>query len=55
MQTGDKPLVKTAANITKSVIYNNREQFSAGIIVAGHDNKLGGQVQLISVFSKEQI
>lgn len=44
MQTGTEPLVKTAAHVTKSVVYNNREQLSAGLIVAGYDKSKGGQV-----------
>ena len=45
MQTGIEPTVKTAAHITKSVVYNNRDQLMAGLIVAGYDKNLGGQVK----------
>jgi hypothetical protein len=47
MQTGIEPSVKTAANITKSVVYNNRDNLMAGLIVAGYDKSKGGQVILI--------
>lgn len=50
METGQQPLVNTAAYVAKSVIYNNREQFMASLIVAGYDNQKGGQVSLIIAF-----
>ena len=46
MSTGQSPQVKTAAHLTKSIVYNNREQLSAGLIVAGYDKVKGGQVSL---------
>lgn len=38
------PTVKTAAEIFRRFCYNNRDSLMAGIIVAGWDPKLGGQV-----------
>jgi len=39
-----KPAVFTAANVFRTVCYNNRDSLSAGIIVAGWDEQKGGQV-----------
>ena len=47
METGKTPLVNTAANLAKSIIYNNREKLMASLIVAGWDKIKGGQVILI--------
>lgn len=44
METGQSPLVNTAAYLAKSVIYNNREMLTASLIVAGWDKIKGGQV-----------
>ncbi|XP_061163168.1 proteasome subunit beta type-6-like [Saccostrea echinata] len=44
MDTGEEPKVKTAANIFRELCYNNRDNLSAGIIVAGWDKSEGGQV-----------
>ncbi len=44
METGQVPLVNTAAYLAKSIIYNNREQLLASLIVAGFDKQKGGQV-----------
>jgi 20S proteasome subunit beta 1 len=44
METGQVPLVNTAAHLAKSVIYNNREKFMASLMVAGWDKVKGGQV-----------
>ena len=41
---GEEPLVKTAATVFQDLCYGYRDQLSAGIIVAGWDRKLGGQV-----------
>jgi len=38
------PLVKTAANLFKMVVYNNKDRLMASIICAGWDPKNGGQV-----------
>ena len=44
---GEEPLVKTAATVFQDLCYNYRDQLSAGIIVAGWDKKLGGQVSVV--------
>ena len=44
METGQVPLVKTAAYLAKSIIYNNRERLLASLMVAGWDKTSGGQV-----------
>jgi len=41
---GEPPLVRAAANVFKNLIYENRHQLTAGVIVAGWDSRLGGQV-----------
>ena len=46
METGQLPLVNTAAYLAKSVIYNNRERFMASLMVAGWDKVNGGQVSI---------
>ena len=43
VQTGEPPLVKTAANIFREMCYNYRDSLTAGIIVAGWDHKFGGK------------
>jgi len=40
----EPPLVRAAANVFKNLIYENRHQLTAGVIVAGWDSRLGGQV-----------
>ncbi|CAL1545404.1 unnamed protein product [Lymnaea stagnalis] len=49
METGEEPLVNTVANIFKQLCYDNRDQLSAGIIVAGWDKREGGQVYSIPI------
>ncbi|XP_048772380.1 proteasome subunit beta type-6-like [Ostrea edulis] len=44
MDSGEQPKVKIAANIFRELCYNNRDNLSAGIIVAGWDKSEGGQV-----------
>jgi 20S proteasome subunit beta 1 len=46
METGQSPSVNTAANLAKSIIYNNRENLQASLMVAGWDSQKGGQVTL---------
>jgi len=41
---GEPPLVRAAANVFKNLIYENRHQLTAGVIVAGWDSRFGGQV-----------
>jgi len=40
----EPPLVRAAANVFKNLIYENRHQLTAGVIVAGWDSRFGGQV-----------
>jgi hypothetical protein len=40
----EPPLVQIAANCVRRMIYQYRDDFVAGMIVAGWDKKLGGQV-----------
>jgi len=47
MELGDEPLVITAAKIFQDLCYTYRDKMSAGIICAGWDRKLGGQVYMI--------
>jgi len=47
LELGEEPLVKTAAKIFQDLCYNYRDSMSAGIICAGWDRKLGGQVYCI--------
>jgi 20S proteasome alpha/beta subunit len=42
----EPPLVRIAANCVRRLIYQYRDEFLAGMIVAGWDKKLGGQVCL---------
>ena len=44
MELGEQTTVKTAANLFKEICYANRDSAVAGIIVAGWDEKSGGQV-----------
>ncbi|CAH1773988.1 unnamed protein product [Owenia fusiformis] len=49
MELGEEPLVKTAATTFKELCYSYRDSLSAGIICAGWDKKLGGQVYSIPI------
>ncbi|KAF0758848.1 proteasome subunit beta type-6 [Aphis craccivora] len=49
VQMGEPPLVRAAANVFKNLIYENRHQLTAGVIVAGWDSRFGGQVYSINV------
>ena len=49
METGDAPLVKSAAEIVKDICYNYRDQMSAGMIIGGWDARHGGQVYAIPI------
>jgi len=44
---GKMPTVNTAANLFKMIAYNNKDRLMAGLIVAGWDEKRGGQVYSI--------
>jgi 20S proteasome subunit beta 1 len=49
METDSSPLVNTAAYLAKSVVYNNKEQLMASLIVAGWDKQKGGQVYVVPI------
>merc|ERR1712151_1491257 len=44
MELGKLPTVNTAANLFKMIAYNNKDNLMAGLIIAGYDEKRGGQV-----------
>lgn len=44
VELGSPPSVKTAANLFKLIAYNNKDNLMAGLIIAGYDEKRGGQV-----------
>ena len=46
----EPPLVRIAANCVRRMIYQYRDDFLAGMIVAGWDKKLGGQVSASTLF-----
>lgn len=48
METDELAPVGVAANTFKNMCYNYRDQLSAGLIIAGYDNRLGGQVYSVS-------
>eukprot|EP00300_Choanocystis_sp_HF-7_P004509 c13492_g1_i2.p2 GENE.c13492_g1_i2~~c13492_g1_i2.p2 ORF type:complete len:231 (+),score=40.73 c13492_g1_i2:418-1110(+) len=45
--TGEQPPVRIAARLVGDIVYQNKDALSAGIIVAGYDKELGGQVYTI--------
>merc|ERR1719343_1672548 len=47
VELGKLPTVNTAANLFKLIAYQNKDNLLAGLIVAGFDEKLGGQVYSI--------
>jgi len=47
MELGEMPSVNTAASLVQRMCYQNKESLLAGIIVAGWDAHLGGQVYTI--------
>jgi 20S proteasome subunit beta 1 len=49
IETGEEPLVKSAAVVFKDTCYEYRDQMSAGIIVGGWDARLGGQVYAVPI------
>ena len=49
-ETNEPPLVRIAANCVRRLIYQYRDDFLAGMIVAGWDKKLGGQVRQSNFF-----
>ncbi|KAM0750160.1 20S proteasome subunit [Meredithblackwellia eburnea MCA 4105] len=44
MQHGERPTVNVAGTMLESICYSNKDQLSAGIIVAGWDKENGGTV-----------
>jgi len=49
IETGDEPLVKSAAMVFKDTCYEYRDKMSAGIIVGGWDERDGGQVYAVPI------
>jgi len=49
---GELPPVQKAAAIFRQYCYDYRDQLLAGIIVAGWDPKLGGQVRFLFCFNQ---
>merc|ERR1711920_517746 len=47
VELGKLPTVNTAASLFKMIAYNNKDRLMAGLIVAGYDEKRGGQVYSI--------
>ena len=49
LTTGRSPTVKTAAHLMRRLIYQNKDQLQAGVIVAGWDPVHGGSVYTITL------
>ncbi|KAL8569656.1 Proteasome subunit beta type-6 [Nucella lapillus] len=49
MEMGEEPAVATAANVFRELCYDHRDSLSAGIIVAGWDKRVGGQVYSVPI------
>jgi 20S proteasome subunit beta 1 len=49
LTTGRQPTVKTAAHLMKRLIYQNKDNLQAGVIVAGWDSVHGGSVYTITL------
>jgi len=47
VELGKQPTVNTCANLFKVFAYNNKDNLMAGLIIAGCDEKKGGQVYTI--------
>merc|ERR1719343_1726649 len=47
VELGKPPTVNTAANLFKMIAYQNKDNLMAGLIVAGYDEKNGGQIYSI--------
>eukprot|EP00928_Gymnodinium_smaydae_P071855 TRINITY_DN55338_c0_g1_i1.p1 TRINITY_DN55338_c0_g1~~TRINITY_DN55338_c0_g1_i1.p1 ORF type:complete len:239 (-),score=50.87 TRINITY_DN55338_c0_g1_i1:33-749(-) len=47
VELGAPPTVNTAANLFKMIAYQNKDHLLAGLIVAGYDEKYGGQIYSI--------
>lgn len=55
IEMGEQPLVKTVANVFRDICYANRDGVTAGIICAGWDKRLGGQVLSLVMTCLEDI
>lgn len=49
MDIGERPRVNAAANLFKLIAYHNKDYLTAGLIVAGYDDREGGQVYSIDL------
>jgi 20S proteasome subunit beta 1 len=49
IESGEPPLVRSAAAVFQEMCYNYRDKISAGIIVAGWDARHGGQVYSVPI------
>lgn len=49
LTTGRQPTVKTAAHLMKRLIYQNKDNLQAGVIVAGWDEVHGGSVYTVTL------
>eukprot|EP00494_Astrolonche_serrata_P025202 UN25463 len=49
VESGQEPLVKTAAKLAQNMCYKYKNDFMAGLIIAGWDSQLGGQVYSIAL------
>ncbi|KAF3356109.1 Cytosolic Fe-S cluster assembly factor CFD1 [Verticillium dahliae VDG1] len=47
MRNGKPPMTQTAASIFQEICYSNKDRLSAGLIIAGWDERHGGQVYSI--------
>jgi 20S proteasome subunit beta 1 len=47
VEIGAEPTVNTAANLFRLIAYNNKDNLMAGLLIAGYDEKRGGQVYSI--------
>ncbi|KAG6097938.1 Proteasome subunit beta type-1 [Claviceps sp. LM220 group G6] len=47
MRSGKPPMTQTAASIFQEICYSNKDKLSAGLIIAGWDERFGGQVYSI--------
>merc|ERR1719261_71328 len=47
VELGEQPTVNTAANLFRMIAYNNKDNLMAGLLIAGYDEKRGGQIYSI--------
>ena len=55
IEFGKRASVFTAAHLFKNIGYDYRDQFSAGLIVAGWDKEKGGQVYSVCWLKKKRL